>query len=99
MKQGTKASMKAAIAAVKKLRFEDYKKVDGEYKFIEVPLEWFEAGDGRFLISDERGGPIVIDYYDYFQETGGIHPDLIEAVEKHGCYWEWENPGAICLAY
>ena len=99
MKNNETAAMKAAIAAVKKLRFEDYKKVDGEYKFVEVPLEWFEAEDGRFLISDERGGPIVIDYYDYFQETGGIHPDLIEAVEKHGCYWEWESPGAICLAY
>ena len=26
------------------------------------------------------------------------HPALIEAVEKNGCYWEWEHPGAICLA-
>ena len=90
--------IKAAINAVKKLRFEDYKKVDGEYKFVEVPVEWFEAEDGRFLITDERGDPIVIDYYDSFFETGGIAPELIKAVEKHGCYWEWENPGAICLA-
>ena len=90
--------IKAAINAVKKLRFEDYKKVDGEYKFVEVPVEWFEAEDGRFLITDERGGPIVIDYYDSFLETGGISPELVEAGEKHGCYWEWGNPGAICLA-
>ena len=99
MKQGTKASMKAAIAAVKKLRFEDYRRVDGEYKEVQAPVDWFEREDGQFLISDERGGPIVIDYYDYLGDTGGIHPDLIKAVEKYGCYWEWENPGAICLAY
>ena len=99
MKQGTKASLKAAIAAVKKLRFEDYRRVDGEYKEVQAPVDWFERADGQFLISDERGGPIVIDYYDHFRDTGGIHPDLIKAVEKHGCYWEWENPGAICLAY
>ena len=90
--------IKAAINAVKKLRFEDYKKVDGEYKFVEVPVEVFEAEDGRFLITDENGGPIVIDYYDSFLETGGIHPALIEDVEKNGCCWEWEHPGAICLA-
>jgi hypothetical protein len=90
--------IKAAINAVKKLRFEDYKKVDGEYKFVKAPVEWFESEDGRFLITDERGGPIVIDYYDSFFESGGIHPKLNKAVEKHGCYWEWENPGAICLA-
>ena len=99
MKQGTKASMKAAIEAVKKLRFEDYRRVGGEYKEVRAPVDWFEREDGQFLISDERGGPIVINYYDYFRDTGGIHPDLIDAVEKHGCYWEWENPGAICLAY
>ena len=98
MKQNETAALKAAIAAVKKLRFEDYKRIDGEYREVLVPIEWFERADGQFLISDERGGPIVIDYYDYFRDTGGIHPDLIDAVEKHGCYWEWENPGAICLA-
>src|SRR6056300_1262539 len=98
MKQNETAAIQAAIAEVKKLRFEDYKRIDGEYKEVLVPVEWFERDD-QFLISDERGGPIVIDYYDCFQDTGGIHPDLIKAVEKHGCYWEWENPGSICLAY
>jgi len=99
MKQNETAAIQAAIAAVKNLRFEDYRRIDGEYKEIQAPAEWFEREDGQFLITDERGGPIVIDYYDYFRETSGIHPDLIDAVEKHGCYWEWENPGAICLAY
>jgi hypothetical protein len=66
--------IKAAINAVKKLRFEDYKKVDGEYKFVEVPVEVFEAEDGRFLITDENGGPIVIDYYDYFVDTAAFTP-------------------------
>jgi hypothetical protein len=56
------------------LRFEDYKKVDGEYKFVEVPVEVFEAEDGRFLITDENGGPIVIDYYDYFVDTAAFTP-------------------------
>lgn len=89
--------IKAAKTAVKKLRFEEYTKVNGEWTWVQEPIKWFEDEQNRLKITDENGGPVVIDYYDFYQDTGGIHPDLIKAAEDNGCYWEWEHPGAICL--
>lgn len=90
--------IKAAKTAVKKLRFEVDKKINGEWRWVKEPIKWIEDEQGRLKVTDENGGPIVIDYYDFYQATGGIHPDLIKAAEDNGCYWEWEHPGAICLA-
>jgi len=45
---------------------------------------------------DDKG--LAADYYGEFR--GGfpwIHPELEAIAEKHGLYWEWENPGAIQL--
>ena len=43
-------------------------------------------------------GDDAADYYGEFR--GGypwINPKLEAFAEKHGCFWEWQNPGAIAL--
>lgn len=43
-------------------------------------------------------GDIAADYYGEF--TGyypWINPKLESFAKKHGCYWEWVNPGLIAL--
>lgn len=53
--------------------------------------------DGRLLVSGEDGQP----WADYYGEYRGgypwINPVLEQWAKRHGCYWEWENPGAIML--
>ena len=40
------------------------------------------------------------DYYgEFVSGRPWIAPELEAIAEKHGCYWEWENSGAICLAH
>jgi len=54
--------------------------------------------DGKLLISGEDGKGFVDYYGEYRGGYPWIDPKLEEIAEKHGFYWEWENPGAICLA-
>lgn len=58
------------------------------------PCEFIER-DGKILCAD-------IDAIDYYGEFRGgypwIAPELEAWAESKGCYWEWENPEAICLA-
>lgn len=54
--------------------------------------------DGLLIVSGEDGLGLV-DYYG--EDRGGdpwIHPALVDWADDLGLYWEWESPGAICLA-
>lgn len=57
----------------------------------------FISDDGRLHISGEDGY-MFVDYYGEFR--GGypwIDPRLEEIAKANKCYWEWDNPGSICL--
>lgn len=69
-------------------------------------LESRSLAEGILLLTSERCGDIddpsykgeALDYYGEFR--GGypwIHPELESWAAKNGFFWEWENPGTICL--
>ena len=55
--------------------------------------------DGKLLISAEHENSyLFVDYYGEYR--GGypwVLPKLVEALEKAGFSYEWENPGAISI--
>ncbi len=59
-------------------------------------------GDYGLSVSDEvvnENDEQSLDYYGEFR--GGypwINPELVKVAEDNGCYWEWANPGSICLS-
>ena len=57
------------------------------------------SNDGQLHVSGESGDGLV-DYYghEFNDYDSYIHPDLEAWAEKHGCFWEWNDPGSICLA-
>ena len=82
------------------IQSEDYVKVDGEYQWVPIqikPEAW--VNDGQLHVSGESGDGLV-DYYghEFNDYDSYIHPDLEAWAEKHGCFWEWNDPGSICLA-
>ena len=53
--------------------------------------------DGQLIVSGEDGKGLI-DYYGEFRDGAQYIHSKIEAVaSKHGCYWEWNNPGSIVL--
>jgi hypothetical protein len=57
----------------------------------------FIDDEGFLHISGETGQGLV-DYYGEFR--GGfpyIHEDLEKWAKDRGKFWEWDNPGSICL--
>jgi hypothetical protein len=57
----------------------------------------FISKDGDLLISGEHGDDLIDYYGDYRDGTPYIHAELVEWAAKHGGYWEWVHPGAICF--
>jgi hypothetical protein len=54
--------------------------------------------DGLLIVSAEEGDGAA-DYYGEFHDGDPwIDPELEKFAKKNGCFWEWENPGAISLA-
>lgn len=57
----------------------------------------FISKDGDLLIGGEHGDDLIDYYGDYRGGTPYIHPELVKWATKHGGYWEWMHPGAICF--
>lgn len=93
------AKIKKDLANVQTDSLERVTDADGKflrYDFIKVGPTIIER-EGKLIISGEDGRGFV-DYYGEYR--GGypyINPDLEAAAKKHGCFWEWENPGCIYL--
>jgi len=79
------------------------KKIINKLKTLEI--DWVEGictptvieRDGKVLVSTEDG-KCLADYYGEF--WGGypwVHSALEAFAEKHGMFWEWQNPGCISL--
>lgn len=67
-----------------------------KYEMIEKSVRAF-IRDGVLIVSAEDG-PNAADYYGEYR--GGcpwINPKLEAWAEKHGCFWEWRDPGSIAL--
>jgi len=59
----------------------------------EVPTKRIEKyGDEVF----EFTAP-ACDYYDYYRDTRGVDPILIEYLDKNGLAFEWEDPVCIMI--
>lgn len=85
----------ADLNAVTKQHYE-YNKKTKEMDEMQVSPTVIER-EGDVIISGEDG----LYFVDYYGELTGemfIHPDLEAVAEKHGGYWEWENPGCIIFA-
>ena len=93
MNKRTLTKVKKALEGIKN---EDFgMRMDHEEPDLVSPTV-FER-DGMLHVSAEDGHRFV-DYYGEFR--GGypyIDPRLEEVAKTHGCYWEWCNPGSICL--
>lgn len=57
----------------------------------------FISEEGDLIISGEHGDDLIDYYGDYRDGTPYIHAELVEWAAKHGGYWEWIHPGAICF--
>lgn len=51
--------------------------------------------DKRLIVSAEDGGYFADYYGSDAQPWPWVHPALEKLAEKHGGFWEWENPGCI----
>ena len=73
------------------IEIKDLVRVDGELEWVPVevkPHAWI--ADGQLHVSGENGDGLVDD--------GFICEELEDWAAERGCYWEWANAGAICLA-
>jgi len=70
-----------------------------------LEIDWVEGvctptvieRDGRVFVSAEDG-KCLADYYGEFSgDDAWIHPALESFADKHGMFWEWQNPGCISL--
>jgi hypothetical protein len=71
----------------------DLVRIDGKLQWVPVevkPHAWIV--DGQLHVSGENGDGLLSYNSDY------IAKELEDWAAENGCYWEWESPGAICLA-
>jgi len=95
MDKRTVNSVKKAIQAVKNVV--DVRDPTGKCVEATISPSIFIDDRGLLHISGEDGY-MFVDYYGEFR--GGypwIDPRLEEIAKAHHCYFEWDNPGSICL--
>lgn len=97
-------SLKTLENAVKRMTYTDFDFV-GERpnrELVEVKKSvadsvFTDRETGNPALTSERGCGLI----DYYGEYRGGYPYVSEKLEKlvkkHGCYYEWIHPGAICF--
>jgi hypothetical protein len=83
------------------LKLPQEKLFDTDESFTMVTAPLFELDGNIYCNSECEYAYLFSDYYGEFRgECSWINPKLEEwAVENFGedAYWEWENPGCLCL--
>lgn len=89
------------------------KVIEAINKHYGAELAFQRKGESQVIVSGERtyvqkftieGKEFTVDTVavDYYGEFSGNYPHidkwLIDFAKKFGAYWEWENPGYVCLA-
>lgn len=79
---------------------EKYNRETGKYEEATLMPTLFLDRDhaNQVVLSAEDGGYFADYYGEYRGGYPWVHPEVEEAAEKLGFYWEWENAGAL-IAY
>lgn len=61
--------------------------------------EFYGYADGKGIWISADSTSNLFNYYaeGAWRDTFGVHPDLMAFVEKHGWYFEWNDPGTIMM--
>ena len=64
--------------------------------------EYEESKRGAIWSSGEEGatsdGSLIFDYYSASPAREfGVHPEVLEILEKHGWFAEWQDPGTVFI--
>lgn len=77
-----------------------FKKAYTALKKIGAPVFENEDMNGNFGLSAENNVDRI--WADYYREFGwpeeGVDAEVLKIMDKHGLYFEWQNPGAL-IAY
>jgi len=93
--------MNKLLAAVQSVEIEDFtwNERTKTHEFIDVKIgKLARIDEDGFVCVSAEDDLSTADYYGEFR--GGypwIHPKLEKLADDLGMYWDWKNPGEICL--